>query len=62
MLILARRRGEEIIVHTDDGFMIRILVTDVRGSLVKIGIAALAHVHVDRKEIWLKKQAEKKPV
>jgi carbon storage regulator len=47
MLVLARRRGEEIIISGQ----IRVTVLEVHNDTVRLGIAAPAEVHIVRKEI-----------
>lgn len=47
MLVLSRRLGEEIII----GDNIRIVVTDIKGDKVRLGITAPASIPVDRKEV-----------
>jgi carbon storage regulator len=59
MLLLTRRPGEDLIIYTDDGLMITIGVHSMHGGQVKLGIEAPQHVHIDRKEIYARKQAEK---
>jgi len=48
MLVLARKKGESIIVG--DG--IEITVLSVEGETVKVGISAPRHVEIHRKEIY----------
>jgi len=48
MLVLSRRKNESIIVGED----IEIVITDVRGDRVRLGISAPKHVPVHRKEIY----------
>lgn len=55
MLILSRKKSEVIVI--DGG--IEILVVEVRGDKVRLGITAPPHVTVDRKEIFEEKQAER---
>jgi len=52
MLVLSRLVNEEIII--DD--TISIMVVEVRGDKVRLGVNAPRTVRVDRKEVWLKKQ------
>jgi carbon storage regulator len=59
MLMLTRRPGEDLIIYTDEGLMITIGVHSLHGGQVKLGIQAPQHVHVDRKEIYTRKQADK---
>lgn len=47
MLVLSRRVGESIVLGTD----ITVTVLDVRGDLVRIGIAAPRSVEVHRAEL-----------
>jgi carbon storage regulator len=47
MLILTRRKGEEIVI---DG-SIRVAIVEVRGDKVRLGIIAPEKVRVDRSEI-----------
>lgn len=50
MLILTRREGEEFVL-THKGITIRVKVTNVNGSQVKVGIEAPREVHVARNEL-----------
>ena len=54
MLVLKRMENEEIVIA--DNIVIRILSTDEK--YVRLGISAPKEVSVDRREIWVKKQAE----
>lgn len=54
MLILTRKKDEEIII--DGNIMIKIV--DVRGDKVRVGIAAPESVPVHRKEVYEKIQKE----
>jgi carbon storage regulator len=51
MLILTRRKDEAIVIQNRFGAEIRLLVVDVRGSKVRLGIEAPADVSVVREEI-----------
>lgn len=55
MLILTRRVNETLVIG--DGIEVTIL--GIKGLQVRVGITAPREVGVDRKEIWLRKQAEK---
>lgn len=48
MLILSRQRNETIMIGDD----IEIMIVDIRGDRVRIGIKAPAHVKVHRKEVY----------
>ena len=54
MLILTRRKGENILINGAD---IRITVVDIGAGQVKIGIDAPKDVSVHREEIYEKIQA-----
>lgn len=53
MLVLTRRVGEQILI---DKGQILIKILYERNGNVAIGIQAPAHIDVDRKEIFLRKQ------
>ncbi len=48
MLILARKKNQSIMIGDD----IEIMVTDISGDCVKLGINAPRHISVHRKEIY----------
>lgn len=54
MLVLTRRIGEQILI---DKGQIEIKMLYVRNGHIAVGIKAPAHIDVDRKEIFLRKQA-----
>ena len=56
MLVLTRHLNQSINIGDD----VIVTVIEVRGGQVRLGIAAPSGVVVDRKEIWLQKQEEKK--
>lgn len=49
MLVLSRERDEAIRLEVAGG--IRILIVDVRGDKVRLGIEAPPHVHIIREEL-----------
>ena len=55
MLILSRMVGERIMIGND----IEIVVREIRGDQVRLGIEAPAHVSVHREEIWQRIQKGK---
>ncbi len=54
MLVLTRKRDESIMIGDD----IRIIVVDVRGDQVKLGIDAPRHIPVHREEVYKEIQEE----
>lgn len=54
MLALTRKKGEALVINNN----IEIVVLDVRGDQVKIGISAPKDVPVYRKEVYLQIQKE----
>jgi carbon storage regulator len=56
MLVLARKKGESIMI----GDNIELVILGVEGDTVKLGIAAPKHVEVYRKEIYLSIQESNK--
>ena len=54
MLTLSRREGHAIRI----GDNIRIVVSEIRGNTVRIGIEAPREMQVFREELWLKIQEE----
>lgn len=58
MLVLSRRRGESIVLYTDEGLKITIVMGYQRGNQTALLINAPMSVHVDRAEIYNRKQQE----
>jgi len=54
MLILTRRVGEELVIAEK----IRVVVLEVRGDRIRLGIMAPASVRVDRQEVSQRRGAE----
>ena len=48
MLVLSRRIGEEIVIDEQ----IHVVVMEIQGERVRLGICAPASVRVDRQEVW----------
>ena len=48
MLVLSRHKGEEIVISDD----IKIVVVEIRGDKVRLGIEAPANVPVHRREVF----------
>ena len=62
MLVLTRRTDETIMIGDPKKpeECIEVVVVEVRGDQVRIGIQAPRETTVDRKEIWEQKQEERK--
>ena len=52
MLVLSRQRDERIVILLPDGRMIEIIVVDIRGEKVRLGIDAPKDITVHRKEVY----------
>lgn len=57
MLVLSRHKDEAIVIGND----ITIVIIEIRGNKVLVGIDAPKHVSVHRKEVWLVIQANSQP-
>ena len=55
MLVLSRKRDEQIVIGQD----IFVTIVEIRGDKVRLGIEAPAHVSVHRQEVYLSLQREK---
>ena len=58
MLVLSRKKGEGIIINGD----VRVVVIEIRGDKVRLGIEAPSNVPVDREEIHEAKIRDKRSV
>ena len=58
MLILSRKKGESIVIGDD----IEIIVLEIKGSMVRIGINAPKEVSVHREEVYDRIQEEQKGI
>lgn len=56
MLVLSRKKNESIVINND----ITIVIVEVRGDKVRLGIEAPKDVSVHRQEVWvaIKKKEE----
>ena len=48
MLVLSRKKNESVVINDD----ITIVVVEIRGDKVRLGIEAPKEVSVHRKEVW----------
>jgi carbon storage regulator len=51
MLVLTRRRDEAIVIRNRFGAEIRLMVVEVRGNKVRLGIDAPPDVNIARQEV-----------
>ena len=58
MLILSRERDESIMIGEGDG-VVEVIIVDVRGDKVRLGITASKEIPVHRREIYDAIQREK---
>lgn len=53
MLVLARKRNESLVVSPDGGeTMVNIVVLEIRGDKVRLGIEAPKEWLIHRQEVW----------
>jgi carbon storage regulator len=54
MLVLTRKKAESIVVFRSDGedSGIRVVVLEISGGVVKLGIEAPSDVSIHRMEVW----------
>lgn len=57
MLVLGRKEGDEVIINDD----IRVVVMSVRGSQVRLGLAAPPDVRIRRAEIVERESTPEEP-
>lgn len=55
MLVLSRKKDEVIVIQD----VIRVMVIEIRGDKVRLGIDAPKHITAHRQEVWLEIQKEK---
>ena len=56
MLVLSRFKGQEIVISRDGVEIARVMVVDVKGDKVRLGINAPRSVQVDRAEVFTDKK------
>lgn len=56
MLVLSRFISEEIVISKDGVEIIRVMVVDVKGDKVRIGIGADRQFQIDRAEVFTDKK------
>jgi len=60
MLVLAREKGQSIILYDNVGILAEVTVTDIEKEAVKLGIDAPKNIHIDRREIYERKKRNKR--
>ena len=61
MLILSRKTGQSLILTTDAGEVIEVMISDIRsGPTVRVGIEAPKSVQIWRKEVYEEVKKEQK--
>lgn len=58
MLVVSRKNGESVVIHNN----IFVTVLEIKGNQIRLGFEAPDEVPVNRSEIWVKIQKEKKRV
>lgn len=58
MFVLSRKPNEKLRITLEDGRQIVVVVVEVRGDKVRIGIDAAKTIRVDREEIAVSKAAD----
>jgi carbon storage regulator len=56
MLVLSRKKNEQIVIAVPGFEPITLTIVDIRGDKVRVGIEADAQIPVHRQEIWLQIQ------
>jgi carbon storage regulator len=51
MLVLSRKKDEVIVITLEDGSTVEIVVVEIRGDKVRLGITAPSSIPVNRLEI-----------
>ena len=51
MLVVSRRKGERVVLEVPGVGRVEVLVSEVRGDKVRLGIEAPRHVVIDRAEV-----------
>lgn len=59
MLVLTRRFGEKICISDEKGTIAEVMILEVRGNQVRIGVTADTSIAIDREEIYQRKLDEK---
>ena len=52
MLVLSRKKNEEIVATLPDGSRIKVMIVDVRGEKIRLGFTAPPNVKIYRQEVF----------
>ena len=55
-LILTRKKGDKVVVHTNSQVLCTITITDIATKQCKIAFEADSSVRIDREEVYLIKE------
>lgn len=56
MLVLACKKGQNIIIHNDEGLHIVVTVTDTHGKKAILGFTASKGIAIDREKVFESKK------
>ncbi len=59
MLVLARKKNEEVVIICPDGTEITVRVTDTEPHKTRLGVTAPREYQVHRREVWTEIQKER---
>ena len=62
MLVLTRRPGEALVMETESGELVKVVIIENRGAQVRMGVIADPSITVDREEIHLRKKKDRESV
>ena len=63
MLVLSRHKNESIVIGDPDNGGVTVVIVEIRGDKVRLGIEAPKEVPVHRREVWdaIKRNEPRKP-
>ena len=56
MLILSRKKGQNIMIYNDEELLAEVTITAICGNKVKLGFTAPKEITIDREEVFKSKQ------
>lgn len=57
MLVLSRKKDQKIMITTPSGEEIMVMIVEIRGDKVRLGVKCARDIVVDREEVYLNKKA-----